>query len=126
MPVFDGKLRNSSIAASNPPADPPTPTIGQIEFLLSGFAFDFALARFNRGNFVLFAFLCERDALVLAFRFAMALVDVSCVSHLIQASIPIVTADLERRCVFSCTGGLRNRSNGTVRNCRCSKYACVN
>ena len=29
MPALDGKLRNSSIAASNPPADPPMPTIGQ-------------------------------------------------------------------------------------------------
>src|SRR5947199_9851443 len=29
MPVLDGKWRNSSIAASNPPADPPIPTIGQ-------------------------------------------------------------------------------------------------
>ena len=52
MPVLGGKLRNSSIAASNPPAEPPMPTIGQFEFLLSGFAFDFALARFNRDIFV--------------------------------------------------------------------------
>jgi hypothetical protein len=73
MPVLDGKLRNSSIAASNPPAEPPMPTIGQFKFLLSGFAFDFVLARLNRGNFVLLAFFCERDAFVLAFRFAMAL-----------------------------------------------------
>lgn len=35
IPVFDGKWRNSSIAASNPPAEPPTPTIGQIRFDLS-------------------------------------------------------------------------------------------
>jgi hypothetical protein len=31
MPVLDGKWRNSSIAASNPPAEPPMPTIGQLE-----------------------------------------------------------------------------------------------
>ena len=29
IPVFDDKWRNNSIAASNPPADPPIPTIGQ-------------------------------------------------------------------------------------------------
>ena len=29
IPVFCGKLRKNSIAASNPPADPPIPTIGQ-------------------------------------------------------------------------------------------------
>ena len=32
------------------------PTIGQFKFLLSGFAFDFALARFDRDNFVLLSF----------------------------------------------------------------------
>jgi hypothetical protein len=32
------------------------PTIGQLEFLLSGFAFDFALARFDRDIFVLLGF----------------------------------------------------------------------
>ena len=56
MPVLEGKLRNSSIAASNPPAEPPMPTIGQLEFLLSGFAFDFALARCDRDIFVLLSF----------------------------------------------------------------------
>ncbi|PYJ31673.1 MAG: hypothetical protein DME88_13890 [Verrucomicrobia bacterium] len=29
MPVLGGKWRKRSIAASNPPADPPMPTIGQ-------------------------------------------------------------------------------------------------
>ncbi len=29
IPVFCGKLRKNSIAASNPPAEPPIPTIGQ-------------------------------------------------------------------------------------------------
>ena len=32
MPVLDGRWRSSSIAASNPPAEPPMPTIGQLEF----------------------------------------------------------------------------------------------
>jgi hypothetical protein len=31
IPVLGGKWRSNSIAASNPPADPPTPTIGQLE-----------------------------------------------------------------------------------------------
>jgi len=35
MPVLDGKWRNSSIAASNPPADPPIPTIGQAGDLIA-------------------------------------------------------------------------------------------
>ena len=35
MPVLDGKFRSSSIAASNPPADPPMPTIGQAGDLLA-------------------------------------------------------------------------------------------
>ncbi len=32
------------------------PTIGQFKFLLSGFVFDFALARFDRDIFVLLGF----------------------------------------------------------------------
>ena len=35
MPVLDGKFRNSSMAASNPPADPPMPTIGQAGDLIA-------------------------------------------------------------------------------------------
>jgi hypothetical protein len=50
MPVLDGKLRNSSIAASNPPAEPPMPTIGHS----SSFATDLACV-----------FLRDGDALVL-------------------------------------------------------------
>lgn len=61
------------MAASNPPAEPPIPTIGQFRFLSAVFDFDFALAGFDRDDFVLLGFLRERDALVLAFRFAMAL-----------------------------------------------------
>ncbi len=34
MPVVGGKWCNRSIAASNPPADPPMPTIGQPEDLV--------------------------------------------------------------------------------------------
>jgi hypothetical protein len=56
MPVLGDKLRNSSIAASNPPAEPPIPTIGQLEFLLPGFPFDLSLARFDRDIFVLLGF----------------------------------------------------------------------
>ena len=65
MPVFDGKLRNSSIAASNPPADPPTPTIGQAK----PFGFERAV---RRADFVpvLLAFAFARDAFFFAFRFA--------------------------------------------------------
>jgi hypothetical protein len=35
MPVLDGKFRNSSMAASNPPAEPPMPTIGQARDLFA-------------------------------------------------------------------------------------------
>jgi hypothetical protein len=35
MPVLAGKWRNSSIAASNPPADPPIPAIGQLTIFAS-------------------------------------------------------------------------------------------
>src|SRR6266513_1775140 len=48
MPVLDGKLRNSSIAASNPPAEPPMPTIGQLEYCLADCNADFVLDEFNR------------------------------------------------------------------------------
>jgi len=35
MPVLDGKFLNSSMAASNPPAEPPMPTMGQLKFSLA-------------------------------------------------------------------------------------------
>jgi hypothetical protein len=49
------------------------PTIGQLKRLSAVFDLDFALACFERDDFLLPGFLRERDALVLAFRFAMAL-----------------------------------------------------
>jgi len=58
------------MVASNPPADPPTPTIGQLKCFLAGFDFGFALARFDRGDLVLLAFIRERDALLFDLRFA--------------------------------------------------------
>jgi hypothetical protein len=61
-------LRNSSIAASNPPADPPMPTIGQTE----DFGFERAVRRANFAPLLLgFAF--ARDTFFCAVRFeAMA------------------------------------------------------
>jgi hypothetical protein len=61
-----GKCRSNSIVASNPPADPPTPTIGQLKCFLAGFD----LARFDCGDLVLLAFIRERDALLFDLRFA--------------------------------------------------------
>jgi hypothetical protein len=65
MPVFDGKLRNSSIAASNPPADPPIPAIGQAR----PFGFERAVPRADFAPFR-FAFAFARDAFFFAVRFA--------------------------------------------------------
>jgi len=70
MPVLDGKFRNSSMAASNPPAEPPIPTIGQLKFLLAGSDPDFALDDFGCDDFVPLVFTREEDALDVAFRFA--------------------------------------------------------
>jgi len=70
MPVVDGKFRNSSIAASNPPAEPPMPTIGQPKFLLAGSDPDFALDNFGCDDFLPLVFTPEEDALDVAFRFA--------------------------------------------------------
>jgi len=47
------------------------PTIGQLKFLSAVFDLDFAFAAFERDDFVPLGFLRERDAFVLAFRFAM-------------------------------------------------------
>ncbi len=58
------------MVASNPPADPPTPTIGQLKCFLAGFDFGFALARFDCGDLVLLSFVRERDALLFELRFA--------------------------------------------------------
>ena len=58
------------MAASNPPAEPPIPTIGQLKFLLAGSDPDFALDDFGCDDFVPLAFTREEDALDVAFRFA--------------------------------------------------------
>ncbi len=63
MPVLVGKWRNSSIAASNPPAEPPTPTIGQPKFSFSAFERDFFATGLDRADLVRFSFPRERDAL---------------------------------------------------------------
>ena len=66
MPVLGGKLRKSSIAASNPPAEPPMPTIGQLEFCLADCNADFVLDDFNRDDFVPLVLIREEDALDIA------------------------------------------------------------
>ena len=79
MPVLGGKCRKKSIAASNPPADPPTPTIGHIRFALAGSGLAFALDNFDCDNFLPLVFVREGAALDLGFRFAaMGLFYVSC------------------------------------------------
>jgi hypothetical protein len=70
MPVLGGKCRRRSIAASNPPADPPIPTIGQLDFDVAGSRLAFALGNFDCGNFLPLVFIREEDALDNAFRFA--------------------------------------------------------
>jgi len=65
-----GKCRSNSIVASTPPADPPTPTIGQLKFFLADFDLDFALPGFDRDDFVLLGFLRPRGAALLILRLA--------------------------------------------------------
>jgi hypothetical protein len=70
MPVFGGKWRKRSIAASNPPADPPMPTIGQLWFALAASDLAFALDNFDCDDFLPLVFVREEAALDIAFRFA--------------------------------------------------------
>src|SRR5207248_11566967 len=63
MPVFGGKCRNRSMAASNPPADPPMPTIGQLKFGFGDRELALAFADLARDDFLPFVFLREEDAL---------------------------------------------------------------
>jgi hypothetical protein len=58
------------MVASNPPADPPTPTIGQLKFFRADFDLDLVFAGFGCDDFVLLAFVRERDALLFDLRFA--------------------------------------------------------
>jgi hypothetical protein len=70
MPVLVGKWRNSSIAASNPPADPPMPTIGQLNFALAGSDLGCALANFDCDDLLSLVFTREKGVLDFAFRLA--------------------------------------------------------
>jgi hypothetical protein len=56
--------------ASNPPAEPPMPTIGQTEFCSAIFGADFFLDDFDRSDFVPLVLIREGDALDIALRFA--------------------------------------------------------
>jgi hypothetical protein len=85
MPVLDGKWRNNSIAASNPPAEPPMPTIGQLEYCLADCNADFVLDDFNRDDSVPLVLIREGDALDIALRFAaMRARYVTCAFRVIQ------------------------------------------
>jgi hypothetical protein len=70
MPVLGGKWRNRSIVASNPPADPPMPTIGQLKLGLVGSELDFVFGDFDCDDFLPLVFIREEDTLDVAFRFA--------------------------------------------------------
>jgi hypothetical protein len=58
------------IVASNPPAEPPMPTMGQLKFFFKGFERDVRRAGFDCADFVRLSFFRERDALLLDVRFA--------------------------------------------------------
>jgi hypothetical protein len=68
IPVFGGKWCNSSIAASNPPADPPIPTMGQLKSF-GVFERDVCLAGLNCTDFVGRSFVRESNALLPDARF---------------------------------------------------------
>ena len=70
MPVLVGKWRNSSIDASNPPADPPIPTIGQLKFCLAGSDLACALANFDCDDLLPLVLIREESVLDFGFRFA--------------------------------------------------------
>jgi hypothetical protein len=50
------------MAASNPPAEPPIPTIGQLEFFLGRLARDFCRAELDRADFFRLDFIRESRA----------------------------------------------------------------
>ena len=68
--MLGGKWRNNSIAASNPPAEPPIPTIGQLKFLLSRLERDLCPARLDRADFLRLDFIRESRAPRFGVRFA--------------------------------------------------------
>src|SRR5206468_841537 len=96
MPVLNGKFLNSSMAASNPPAEPPMPTIGQFKFSLAVrelavFFGDFGTVGFLWCTRRTTAPLRARDlALSRAFRFAAIYFYVNCGLAFTQGSIAAV------------------------------------
>ncbi len=88
MPVLDDKLRNSSMAASNPPAEPPIPTMGQCRFFFGTPARAVCLADLGRADFFRLDFLRESRARRFGVRFAvMAAFYVNCGVPMTQVSI---------------------------------------
>ena len=93
MPVLDGKWRNSSIAASNPPAEPPIPTIGQLRFSLAAREVSVFFGDFDNVDFLWDARRTKAPlrarglALARAFCFATIYFYVNCVLRFTQASI---------------------------------------
>jgi hypothetical protein len=69
-PVLGRKCRSSSIAASNPPAEPPMPTIGQLKFFLGRLVPDVSPARLNRADFLRLGLVRERGEPLFGVRFA--------------------------------------------------------
>src|SRR5437773_4772518 len=87
MPVFGGKWRKRSIAASNPPADPPMPTIGQPKFSFRAYGRDFVAIGLDRADLVTFSFPRERDVLFDVGFAAMAFLMFNGSASITQASI---------------------------------------
>ena len=84
--MLGGKQRSNSIAASNPPAEPPIPTIGQVESLFG--RLDRDRAELDRADFLRLDFVRESRACRFGVRFAvMAAFYVNCGVPMTQASI---------------------------------------
>jgi hypothetical protein len=67
--VLGGKWRTNSIAASNLPAEPPMPTIGQLKFFLGRLARDVCRAGFDHAGFLRVGFAPERAKPLFGVRF---------------------------------------------------------
>jgi hypothetical protein len=77
------------MAASNPPAEPPIPTIGQCGFFFGALARAVCLADLRRADFFRLDFVRESRAPLFGVRFAaMAAFYVNCGGLATQASIP--------------------------------------